>query len=312
MKKTISVVIPLYNEEGNVDELYRQLTLLFRLERKYNFEVITIEHGSIDGTFAKLLKIRKKNTNFKILQLSRNFGNVDAAISAGLNFVKGDAAVILMGDLQEPPALITKFLRKWEQGYEIVYGQVKKRADISFIRQVNSRLFYKILRLFTGRMFPENASDFRLVDKKVYQVINDMVERNKFLKGLTFWTGFKQIGIPYNRSVRFAGKSKADFITVLIVATNAIFSFSYIPLRLVTVTGFLLAIVSFFILVFELSLFLIFGREAQGVLTIVVLISFLFGMLFIILGVLGEYLLRIYDEVKQRPSYIIRQKIGIK
>ena len=250
MKKTISVVIPLYNEEGNVDELYRQLTLLFRLERKYNFEVITIEHGSIDGTFAKLLKIRKKNTNFKILQLSRNFGNVDAAISAGLNFVKGDAAVILMGDLQEPPALITKFLRKWEQGYEIVYGQVKKRADISFIRQVNSRLFYKILRLFTGRMFPENASDFRLVDKKVYQVINDMVERNKFLKGLTFWTGFKQIGIPYNRSVRFAGKSKADFITVLIVATNAIFSFSYIPLRLVTVTGFLLAIVSFFILFF--------------------------------------------------------------
>src|SRR3990167_2577605 len=312
MKKTISVVIPLYNEEGNVDELYRQLTLLFRLERKYNFEVITIEHGSIDGTFAKLLKVRTKNTNFKILQLSRNFGNVDAAISAGLNFVKGDAAVILMGDLQEPPDLISKFLRKWEQGYEIVYGQVKKRADISFIRQINSRLFYKILRLFTGRMFPENASDFRLVDKKVYQVINDMVERNKFLKGLTFWTGFKQIGIPYNRSVRFAGKSKADFITVLIVATNAIFSFSYIPLRLVTVTGFLLAIVSFFILVFELSLFLIFGREAQGVLTIVVLISFLFGMLFIILGVLGEYLLRIYDEVKQRPSYIIRQKIGIK
>ncbi|EKD65437.1 MAG: glycosyltransferase, WcaA [uncultured bacterium] len=312
MKKTISIVIPFFNEEGNIDELYKQLSQLFKEERNYDFEVIAVEHGSTDGTFAKLLKVRTKNTNFKILQLSRNFGNVDAAISAGLNFVKGDAAVILMGDLQEPPDLISKFLRKWEAGYEIVYGQVKKRADISFIRQINSRLFYKILRLFTGRMFPENASDFRLVDKKVYKVINNMAERNKFLKGLTFWTGFKQIGIPYNRSKRFAGDSKADFITVLIVAANAIFSFSYIPLRLVTAVGFLLAIISFCVLIFEVSLFFIFGREAQGVLTIVVMISFLFGMLFIILGVLGEYLVRIYDEVKQRPSYIIRQKIGIK
>lgn len=312
MKKTISIVIPLYNEEGNVGELYRQLDQLFKVEKNYNFEIIAVEHGSTDSTFSKLLKIRKKNKHFKILQLSRNFGNVDAAISAGLEFVKGDAAVILMGDLQEPPVLISKFLRKWEQGFEIVYGRVKKRADISIIRKINSLLFYKILRLFTGSMFPENASDFRLVDKKVYSVINDMVERNKFLKGLTFWTGFKQIGIPYSRSQRFSGDSKADSITVLKVATNAIFSFSYIPLRLVTVIGFLLAVASFSILIFELSLFLIFGREAQGVLTIVVLISFLFGMMFIILGVLGEYLARIYDEVKKRPTYVIRQKIGIK
>lgn len=312
MKKTISIVIPLYNEEGNVGELYRQLDQLFKVEKNYNFEIIAVEHGSTDSTFSKLLKIRKKNKHFKILQLSRNFGNVDAAISAGLEFVKGDAAVVLMGDLQEPPVLISKFLRKWEQGFEIVYGRVKKRADISIIRKINSLLFYKILRLFTGSMFPENASDFRLVDKKVYSVINDMVERNKFLKGLTFWTGFKQIGIPYNRSQRFSGDSKADSITVLKVATNAIFSFSYIPLRLVTAIGFLLAVASFSILIFELSLFLIFGREAQGVLTIVVLISFLFGMMFIILGVLGEYLARIYDEVKKRPTYVVRQKIGIK
>lgn len=312
MKKTISIVIPLYNEEGNLNELYKQLNTLFRQEKKYNFEVIAVEHGSTDTTFSKLLKVREKNKNFKILQLSRNFGNVDAAISAGLKFIKGDAAVMMMGDLQEPPALMSKFLRKWEQGYEIVYGVMKKRADISYIRKFNSLLFYKILRLFTGRMFPENASDFRLVDQKVYQVINNMTERNKFLKGLTFWTGFKQIGIPYNRLARYSGDSKADFITVLIVAANAIFSFSYIPLRLVTAIGFLLAIISFFVLIFEIALFLILGKGAQGILTIVVLISFLFGMLFIILGVIGEYLLRIYDEVKQRPSYVIRQKIGIK
>lgn len=312
MKKLISIVTPLFNEEGNIDELYKQLLALMSKEKNYSFEIIAVEHGSIDSTFGKLLAIHKDDKRVKILQLSRNFGNVDAALSAGLNFVKGDAAVILMGDLQEPPVLISKFLRKWEEGYEIVYGLIKRRADISFIRSINSFLFYKILRLFTGKMFPENASDFRLVDKKVYRVINNMEERNKFLKGLTFWTGFKQIGIPYNRSLRYAGDSKADFITVLIVAANAIFSFSYIPLRLVTAVGFLLAIASFSILVFEISLFLIFGREAQGVLTIVVLINFLFGMLFVILGVLGEYLARIYDEVKGRPSYVIRQKIGIK
>ncbi|KKR88163.1 MAG: Glycosyl transferase family 2 [Candidatus Curtissbacteria bacterium GW2011_GWA1_41_11] len=311
MKKTISIVIPLYNEEGNVDELCRQLNQLFREEKKYNFEVITVEHGSTDATFSKLLKIRKKNKNFKILQLSRNFGNVDAAISAGLKFSKGNAAVILMGDLQEPPALISKFLRKWEQGYGIVYGIIKKRADISLIRKINSLLFYKLLSLFTGNILPKNASDYRLIDKKVYETINKMEERNKYLKGLTFWTGFKQIGISYNRSQRFSGDSKADFLTVLKVATNGILSFSYVPLRLVTILGFVVAIISFSTLVLELILFLVFGREAQGVLTIVVLISFLFGMTFIILGVIGEYIVRIYDEVKKRPTFIINKKIGL-
>lgn len=310
VRKIITIVIPLYNEEGNVNELYKQLTLLFKKEKGYTFEVIAIEHGSTDSTFSKLLSINRRNKNFKILQLSKNFGNVDAAISAGLNFAKGRAAVILMGDLQEPPALISEFLRKWEQGFEIVYGLLKKRADTSLMRKYNSLLFYKILSLATGKLFPENASDYRLMDKKVYEVINNMSERNKFLKGLTFWTGFKQIGIPYKRAERFAGESKADFITVLTVATNAIFSFSYIPLRIVTLVGFFLSIASFSILFFELVLFFIFGREAQGVLTIVILISFLFGMLFIILGIIGEYLARIYDEVKQRPAYIIKRKIG--
>lgn len=309
--KKVSIVTPLYNEEENVKELYKQISDLMAKEKNYQFEIIAVEHGSSDSTFKILKSIHKKDPRLKIIQLSRNFGNVDAAISAGLNFSSGDAAVILMGDLQEPPALISNFLRKWEQGYEIVYGTIKKRADNSLMRKFNSLLFYKILRFATGKMFPENASDYRLVDKKVYEVINSMGERNKFLKGLTFWTGFTQIGIPYNRSPRFAGESKADFITVLKVAVNGILSFSYIPLRLVTILGFVLAIASFFILSLEIILFLALGREAKGVLTIVVLISFLFGMLFVILGVIGEYIARIYDEVKQRPIYIVKKKIGL-
>lgn len=310
MKKLISIVIPFYNEEGNIEELYRQLSKLMSAESKYNFEIIAVEHGSQDSTFKKLISINKKDKRLKILQLSKNFGNVDAAISAGLAFAKGDACAIMMGDLQDPPQLIADFLRKWEKGYEIVYGIIKKRADISQIRKINSLLFYKVLSLLTGNIFPENVSDFRLIDKKVYKVINSMPERNKFLRGLTIWTGFKQIGVTFDRRPRFKGQSKADFLTVLKLAANGIFSFSYIPLRIVTILGLLIAIFSFLSIVFEFILILTLGRIAPGIFTVIFLIGFLFGMLFIILGIIGEYLARIYEEVKQRPNYIIRDKIG--
>lgn len=311
MKKLISIVIPLYNEEENVAELYKKLSVLFTNEKKYDFEILAVEHGSSDSTFQKLISLRKKDKRIKILQLSRNFGNADAGIEAGLNFVKGDAAVILMGDLQEPPELISQFLRSWEKGYEIVYGIVKKRPDVSISRKIFSNLFYKILNLTTGNIFPDNVSDFRLMDKKVYETVKNMPEKNKFLRGLVVWTGFKQTGIPFNRLPRFKGKSKADFLTVLRVALNGIFSFSYAPLKIVTIMGFLLSLISFAMIIVQISLFFILGRGAPGISTLVVLISFLFGMLFLILGVIGEYLSRIYDEVKGRPNFIVRNKVGL-
>lgn len=310
MKKLISIVIPLYNEEENVVELYKRLSALMASEKKYDFEILTVEHGSTDSTFQKLIRLRKKDKRIKILQLSRNFGNADAGIEAGLNFVKGDAAVIIMGDLQEPPELISQFLRRWETGYEIVYGIVKKRPNVSFTRKILSILFYKILNLTTGNIFPDNVSDFRLMDKKVYFEVKNMPEKNKFLRGLVVWTGFRQTGIAFNRSPRFKGSSKADFLTVLKVAANGIFSFSYAPLKIVTILGFVLSLVSFSMIVIQITLFIIFGRGAPGISTLIVLISFLFGMLFLILGVIGEYLSRIYDEVKGRPNFIVREKIG--
>jgi glycosyltransferase involved in cell wall biosynthesis len=310
MKKLVSIVIPLFNEEANVDELYRKLLVLMEKEKEYKFEVIAVEHGSTDSTFKKLVSIHKKDKRIKILQLSKNFGNVDAAVSAGLNFASGNASVILMGDLQEPPELISEFINKWKNGYEIVYGVVKRRADFSKIRELNSKIFYKILKMMTGDMFSENASDFRLIDEKVKNVINSMPERNKFLRGLITWTGFRQIGIPYSRKPRFAGASKADFLTVLKVAANGIFSFSYVPLRIVTIVGFLVSLISFSTILIELMLIIIFGRVAPGIFTVIFLIGFLFGILFIILGIIGEYLARIYDEVKQRPNYIVKDKIG--
>ena len=310
-KKLISLVIPIFNEESNISELYIQLVKLMSREIKYNFEIIAVEHGSTDSTFKKLLTINKKDKRLKILQLSKNFGNADAAIFAGLNFVKGDASVLMMGDLQDPPDMIPQFIRKWEQGYEIVYGIIKKRADTSFSRKISSLLFYMILNKLTNNLFPENVSDFRLIDKKVYEIVKTMPERNKFLRGIINWTGFSQIGVSFNREKRFAGKSKAYFFTVLKVALNGIFSFSYAPLKLVTLLGFALSVVSFMLIIYQLSLYIVVGRGEPGISTIVIVLGFLFGMLFLILGVMGEYLARIYDEVKQRPNFIIRNKIGL-
>jgi len=310
-KKLISLVIPIFNEESNISELYIQLVKLMSREIKYNFEIIAVEHGSTDSTFKKLLTINKKDKRLKILQLSKNFGNADAAIFAGLNFVKGDASVLMMGDLQDPPDMIPQFIRKWEQGYEIVYGIIKKRADTSFSRKISSLLFYMILNKLTNNLFPENVSDFRLIDKKVYEIVKTMPERNKFLRGIINWTGFSQIGVSFNREKRFAGESKAYFFTVLKVALNGIFSFSYAPLKLVTLLGFALSVVSFMLIIYQLSLYIVVGRGEPGISTIVIVLGFLFGMLFLILGVMGEYLARIYDEVKQRPNFIIRNKIGL-
>lgn len=312
MKKLVSIVIPFYNEEDNVQELYLHLKLLMTKERKYNFEIIAVEHGSSDSTFSKLSSLHKKDSRIKILQLSKNFGSADAGIASGLQFAQGDAVVIMMADVQEPPELVSQFIKKWEAGYQIVNGIVKKRPDSTYFRKFSSVLFYKILNILTENLFPENVSDFRLIDKKVCQVINSMEESNKFLRGMITWTGFKQTGIAFERSPRFAGKSKADFVTALTVAINGIFSFSYAPLKFVTFLGFFVSIFSFSMIIYQIAMLIIVGRGTPGISSIVVLTSFLFGILFLILGVIGEYLSRIYDEVKKRPNYIVWNKIGFK
>ena len=227
-----------------------------------------------------------------------------------MRFATGDACVIMMADLQEPIELISEFIEKWEQGYEIVYGVVKKRTA-GMLRNFNSILFYKLINFLTKDMFPENASDFRLIDKKVYTTINNMSEQNKYLRGLIMWTGFKNIGIPFNRTKRFAGESKADFKAALYVALNGIFSFSYLPLRFVSILGIGITFLSLLMIAFYLYIYLVHGREAPGAATMILLTLSLFGILFFILGIISEYLARIYDEVKARPSFIIKDKINL-
>jgi glycosyltransferase involved in cell wall biosynthesis len=309
MKKLISIVIPAYNEEEVLDELKRRLQQAMNNCDKYDFEVIIVENGSWDSSFEKLLLIHAEDPRFKIVQLSRNF-ECDGGIAAGLQYVKGDAAVIMNADLQDPPEMISSFIELWENGNEIVYGIIGQREGVPFLRKFLSRAAYIIISKLSNNMIPENVSDFRLVDKRVYSVINKMPEKNKFLRGLFVWTGFKQTGIPYKRPQRFAGTSKADFITVWKVAMNGIFSFSYFPLKIATGLGFVLSIISFVIAIFEIFLFLIYGREVPGFTTLILTVLFCFGVLFFLLGVFGKYIERIYEEVKQRPNYIIKDTIG--
>ena len=308
-KKKISIVIPVYNEEKVIPELVKRVKNYIKSNKNYEFEIVFIENGSRDRSYDFLKKHTKNLKSFKILQLSKNFG-ADGGIVAGIHYATGDACVIMMADLQEPVELINQFIEKWERGYEIVYGIVKKRTASS-IRNLSSKLFYKFINLLTNNMFPENASDFRLIDKKVYEAIKNMPEQNKYLRGLVIWTGFKQIGVPFNREKRFAGESKANFKTVLFVAMNGIFSFSYLPLRLVSTTGIFLTIISFILMIIYIVIFIVRGREAPGIATVILLLLFLFGILFFVLGVISEYLARIYDDLKQRPNFIVKNKVNL-
>ena len=311
MKKKISVVIPAYNEEENLDELTKRLQAVMSSASQYDFEVIIVENGSYDSTYSRLLEINKTDNRFKIISLSRNF-NSNGGILAGLSYASGDAAVVMCADLQDPPELILDFIRKWEEGYEVVYGIVQKREGIPIVRKILYSMFYKVFHVLTNKTVPVNANDFRLMDRKVYFIINDLKENNKFIRGLVAWTGFRQIGIPFERPPRFAGESKANFPLVLNMALHGIFSFSNFPLQLATYFGIIVSMFSFIILAIELLLFIKYGREVPGFTTIVILILFLFGTLFLILGIIGEYISRIYEEVKYRPAFIVNEMIGFK
>lgn len=309
MKKLISIVIPAYNEELVLDELKKRLQQMAEKQANYDFEFIIVENGSWDDSYEKLLKFNKEDKRFKIVQLSRNF-MCDGGITAGLKYARGDAAVVMNADLQDPPELIHEFIKKWEKGYEIVYGLIDKRKGVSFMRRMLSSSFYLVINKLTNNMIPRNASDFRLMDRKVYSVVNRMEERNRFLRGVVAWTGFRQIGIPYKRPPRFAGEPKANIFAALGVALNGVFSFSYFPLKLATWLGFLTFFASIIMFFVEVGLYLAFGMRVQGFTTTILIILALFGMLFFILGIMGIYIARIYDEVKQRPNFIVRNEIG--
>jgi len=310
-KKLISLIIPAYNEEDCVDELAKRLKAVFNSEPQYDFEAVIVENGSIDTTWEKLQRIAEDDSRFKILKLSRNF-RMDGGLTAGLDYVTGDACVLMTADLQDPPELIPTFLRKWEEGYENIFGIVTKREGTGPIRTMNSKMFYWLAGKLTDGRIPRNASDFRLVDKKVYEAIRGMTERNRFVRGLFAWAGFNSIGIPMERPPRFGGVSNAHTFKVLDLAFKGIFAHSYKPLRLITVFGFILSAIAF-ISIFPLFFLWVFvGVPFAGFGTLVGLFLLVLGIVSLMLGVLSEYVGLIYEEVKARPNYLVTKSLGFK
>lgn len=310
-KKLISLIIPAYNEEDCVDELAKRLSQVFDAETHYDFEVIIIENGSIDSTWEKLQVISKADNRFKILKLSRNF-RMDGGLTAGLDYVNGAACVLMTADLQDPPELIPTFLRKWEEGFENVYGIVTKREGTGPIRTMNSRLFYWLAGKLTDGRIPRNASDFRLVDRKVYVAVRGMTERNRFVRGLFAWAGFKSIGIPMERPPRFGGVSNAHTFKVLDLAFKGIFAHSYKPLRLITVFGFVLCITAFLSIFPLLFIWVVYGVPFAGFGSLVALFLLILGTVSLMLGILSEYVGLIYEEVKGRPNYLVSETLGFR
>jgi len=307
--KLISVIVPAYNESDCVDELARRLGVVFDSLSAYEWEAIIIENGSLDDTYEKLVAIRARDPRFKIVKLARNF-RMDGGITAGLSYATGDAAVIMTADLQDPPELIPQFVAKWEEGYENIYGIVTERQGTGPIRTFNSKAFYWLAGKLTSDAIPRNASDFRLVDRKVYETVRGMEERNRFIRGLFAWSGFRSIGVPHKRERRFGGVSNAHSFGVVDLAMKGIFAHSYVPLKVISVFGVALSLLSFVVLVALTFRFLFFGVPFAGFGTIVGLILLLFGFLFTMLGIVSEYIGLIYEEVKQRPNYIVSEAIG--
>jgi glycosyltransferase involved in cell wall biosynthesis len=309
-RRLISVVIPAYNESECVDELARRLQAVMAAEAKYDFEIIVVENGSVDDTWQKLNAIHGADPRFKILQLARNF-RMDGGLTAGLSYATGDAAVVMTADLQDPPELIPEFIRKWEEGYENIYMVVSERKGTGPLRTFNSKAYYWLAAKLTDGAIPPNVSDFRLVDRGVYEAINQMQERNRFMRGLFAWAGYNSIGLPHPRPPRFGGESKAHSLKVLDLGFKGIFAHSYVPLRMITVTGLSVSFLSIVILVIYSLKFILYGVPFAGYGTLFGIILLLFGILFSMIGVLSEYVALIYEEVKQRPNFIVRRKVGL-
>lgn len=310
--KKVSVIVPMYYEEEVAEECYKRLKkVLEELSEKYLYEIIFINDGSKDKTLNILENIAQDNKNVKVISFSRNFGH-QCAVTAGLKYITGDAIVIIDADLQDPPELIPEMLKLWEDGNEVIYGKRKSREGESKFKLLTASMFYKTLNALSDVEIPKDTGDFRLVDRKVVEVINSLPEHNKFLRGLFSWVGFKQIPFEYERKERVAGKTKYPLSKMLKLAQDGIFSFSTKPLRIVGTMGIISILISIIILIYSILSYIFNWNDlASGWTSMMVTMTFLGGMILISLWMIGEYVGRIYDETKRRPEYIIEKTINI-
>lgn len=309
--KKISVIIPMYYEEEVAEECYNKMKKVLLNIQNYEHEIICINDGSKDKTLQILEQIAKNDKAVKVISFSRNFGH-QPAVTAGLKYVSGDCAVIIDADLQDPPELIPDMVKLWEEGNEVVYGKRKTREGESIFKLLTAKMFYKTLNALSDVDIPKDTGDFRLVDRKVVDVLNSMPEHNKFLRGLWGWVGFKQIPLEYERKERFAGKTKYPFKKMLKLASDGIVGFSTKPLKLVGALGIISIIISIAILIYSIISY-VFGLNnlTAGWTSIMVTVTLFSGVQLLSIWIMSEYIGRIYDETKKRPQYIIDKKINL-
>ena len=308
---TLSIVVPLFNEADNVDELLRRMGNVIRglSVAPAAYEIVLVDDGSRDATLEKLLAAAHDDPHLRVISLSRNFGHQIAA-TAGLDAARGDAVVLMDGDLQDPPELIDAFLAKFREGYDVVYATRRRRHGESRFKLFTAALFYRIIRRLTNVSIPVDTGDFRLMSRRVTAALRDSRERHRFIRGLVSWVGFKQTGIEYDRAERFSGSSKYPVSKMLKFAIDGITAFSEIPLRLATWFGFIVSAVAFFVALYEVGLRVFTGYNLPGYTSTIFAILFLGGVQLITIGILGEYVGRVYDEIKGRPLYLVAENVG--
>jgi dolichol-phosphate mannosyltransferase len=306
MSITYSIVVPVYNELESLPHLYQRVRKVMTSTRE-SWELIIVDDGSSDGSTDLIRDLARKDRHVRPVVFARNFGH-QIAITAGWDYARGDAVVTIDADLQDPPEAILELAKKWKEGYEVVYAVRAERAGESWFKKLTASVFYRLIYRITDVTIPVDSGDFRLMDRKVVDVLKKMRERHRFPRGMSAWVGFRQVGVKYKRSPRYAGATKYPFKKMLLLALNAITSFSYFPLQVATYFGFFSAGLAILAIPVVVYLRMAGIPQFTGQATTLIAVLFLGGIQLISLGILGEYIGRLYDEAKGRPLYVVREE----
>ncbi|HBL13436.1 MAG TPA: glycosyltransferase [Cyanobacteria bacterium UBA11162] len=304
----LSVVIPLYNEESSIDSLFQRLfSVLRRIDTSY--EIVCVNDGSQDDTLTRLVDYHYRNPAIKVVNLSRNFGK-EVALTAGIDYAAGAAVIPIDADLQDPPELISQLITKWREGYDVVYATRRSRQGESWLKRWTANAFYRTIGRMSRVPIPRDTGDFRLLDRRVVEALKQMPERTRFMKGLFAWVGFKQTSILFDREPRLQGTTTWNYWKLWNFALDGITSFSFLPLKIWSYVGLTISLLSFLYATFLIIRTLILGIQVPGYASIMVGMLFLGGIHLVTLGIIGEYLGRVYEEVKGRPLYFVRESYG--